>query len=480
MATKTDFLQLVLPLNGEFQDTWDEPANDNFQKIDDWAADVQTERVDARFGQANLKAFLEIAHETDGSLKPTTEVVQSRSSFLYGDEDVDGDFDLPQRLSLGDKEVFWAREGLPSTRESLAQHTYMQGTILAGSKDANGYPTWLGFTGANAQIDGSVTNILSLISGQKSRIRTLEQVVLSGAAGVKYLYAQFQPAGVVVVDGDSSTPPPASANGTCGAHTLVSPKIRIFRDTTVDFTTMNVQVGDMLTILGNNANAGQYIISAIAPDADVNSVQIYGVFPGGSLSGLNYTINDPFAVVLGFDAVKTPAADKLYIGEADFDGSAITAVRALHFNDVFVGSWQAVDVGATPQFDITWPHNLFDDKLEVIVQASTTNDGLQPIVPLTIGSLTNTIALNFANTLFFSAGTFAPGSSGATYSPLPSLTGNVTSSLSGTVVLDNAVRVQLTQTQVKVKNPVPGFFYRNYAGTVVTVGFVRVIVRRKA
>ena len=479
MASKTSFLQMILPLNGEYQDTWDQVANANFQKLDDWASGVDSEIVDARFGQASLKEFLQVGLNNDGSLKPAPEVVKSRNSFLYGDEILTNDLDLSARLNLGDKEVFWAREGRPSLREALGAHTYMQGAVIDGSKDANGYPTWLGFTGANANVDGSVTNIILQIGGQRARVRTLEQVVISGSVGTKYIWAQVEANGVERVDGDSTSAPPASANGACG-NTLLDSKVRYFKDLTTDFTTKDVKAGDILEIIGNNSNAGQYIIAEVAPGGDVNSLKIYGIFPGGALSSLNYTVTDPFAVTLGFDATKTPASGKLYIGEVDFDGSAITAARELHFNDYFVGAWQAVDVTSTPQFTLTWDHNLFDDKLEVVVQASQTNDGLQPIVPLDMGSLTNTTALNFSNTLLFNAGNFNPGSSGATYSPGPTLTGNVTSSLTGSVLLDNAVRVQFTRTQISVKNPVAGVFYKDFSGTAKTAGYVRVIVRRKA
>jgi len=480
MASKTDFLQMIIPLNGEYQDTWDQVANGNFQKIDDWAAGVDGEIVDARFGKASLKDFLEVGLNNDGSLKPAPEVTKSRNSFLYGDEDsVPTDFDLSARLNMGDKEVFWAREGLPSLRAALGAHSYMKSTIIDGSKDANGYPTWLGFTGANANIDGSVNNIILQIEGQRARIRVLEQVTISGSARTKYIWAQFQANGVERVDGDSTVAPPATASGACGKNPPDN-KVRYFRDLTTDFTTKDVKAGDILEILGTSANAGQYMISEVAPGGDANTLKIYGIFPGGELSSLNYTITDPFAVTLGFDATKTPAAGKLYIGEVDFDGSAITAARELHFNDYFVGAWQAVDVGSTPVFTLSWDHNLFDDKLEIAVQASQTNDGLSAIVPLDIGSLTDTIALNFSNTQLFSAGTFNPGSSGATYSPMPSLTGNITSSLTGTVVLDNAVRVQFTRNQISVKNPVAGVFYKDFSGAAKTTGYVRVIVRRKA
>lgn len=476
MATKTSFLQLTLPLNSEYQDTWDEPNNKNFEILDAWAEGVDTEIVDARFSKTSLKAFLQEGHNNDGSLKATPEVITARTSFAYGELD-----SLSERLNLGDKEVFKAREALPALRDNLALKTYMQGAILSGTKNVNGYPTWLGFTGANALIDGSVTNIIALIDGKKGRTRVVETLTLSGSAGIKYIYATFNEDGVIRVDGDSSTPPPAVPAGTIGADILGDTTLSIFEDATTDFTTKDVKVGDILTVLGVGGNAGQYIIQTIAPFGDVNQLKIIGIFPGVAQASIDYTVSDPLALSFGFDIVKTPATGKLYIGEADFDGAAVTAVRAIHFNDVFVGEWRPVDVTSTPVYTETWNHNLFDDKLEVIVQVSAANNGTQPITNLDIGSLSSTLALAFSNTQLFSAGgPFDPGTSDATYTPAPSLTGTVTSSLGGTVYLDNAVRMQFTTTQVSVKNPVAGKFYKDFSGADQTVGYIRVIVRRKA
>lgn len=475
MATKTNFLQLTLPLNSEYQDTWDEPNNGNFEILDAWAEGIDTELVDARFTKTSLKEFLEVGHNTDGTLKATPEVITARDSFSYGELD-----SLSERLNLGDKEVFKAREALDSLRANLALHTYMQNAVLSGTKNVNGYPTWLGFTGANAQIDGSVTELLMLIDGKKGRTRVIETVTISGAAGTKYLYATYNEDGVDRIDGDSSTPPPAVAAGTIGTDSF-DDTLSIFEDLTVDFTTKDVEPGDILTVLGTGGNAGQYLVLTVAPNANVNQLKIKGIFPGVAQASIDYLVADPLAVSYGFDLVKAPATGKFYLGEVDFDGAAITAVRAIVFNDVFVGEWRPVDVVGTPIYTETWNHNMFSDKLEVMVQASSANDGSQPITNLDVGSLSSTLSLAFSNTLLFSAGgPFDPGTSDASYTPAPSLSGTVSSSLGGTVYLDNAVRMEYTTTQISVKNPLAGKFYKNFSGVDQTVGYVRVIVRRKA
>lgn len=454
MGIKTIFLKLALLGTGEQRDTWGEVLNDNFERIDDKTLALNDEITAARFNALSLPAFLSVGHESNGSIKPIAEVTNARNSVLHGSKD-----SLVKRLDAGDIAFFRAMEGHASLRSSIARSSYMQGSILDGARDANGYPTWLGFTGANVQVDGGVTNILMLINGQKARIRTLKQITLSGTAGLKHLYAQFNNEGLDVV---------TSVNGTTGTNTFV--------DTSVNFVTQNVKQYDVLTIL-SGINAGSYLISTVV---NPTQVQIFGVFPS-PLSGMNYTIKDPLEVTLGYDNnTQSPAVGKLYIGEADFDSSAVTAVRALHFEDVFVGAWQAVNVVITPQFNLTWNHNLLSNNLEVIVQAAAGTGVNDPVTPMDIGSLTNTTVLNFSDTTSFQPGTFNPGTSNATYFPVPSFTGLITSSLSGSVILDNAVRVQFTRTQVQVKNPLAGTFFKDFSGAALTSGFVRVIVRRKA
>jgi len=477
MASKTSFLQLELPLNGELTDIWDGPLNTNFTKIDAYLADVDTEISEARFSKTSLAEFLAVSHNADGTLKPTGEVAAARSSVVYGDSDLSGDFDLEKRLNLGDREVFDAREGYPSLRASMASR--FDTRILSGAKDANGYPTWMGFTGATIQINGSVVPLMMLIDGYRARVRKLSSLSISGGAGVKYIYALFQSSGVVNVDGDSSTPPPSAANGAIGADT--NDKLTLFGDATMDFTTEDVQAGDILEVLGGSANAGQYVVRQLSPGGDPAKLQIVGVFPGPTAGGLNYNVIDPLAVTFGFDTVETPAVGKIYLGEADFDGSSVTAVRPRHFGNTFVGEWRAVDVsGGSPTFEEVFNHRLGSDVLDVAVQVSQANDGSQPIEQLSMGTVGSDLSLNFTNTLSFAPGTFNPGSSGATYDPLPSLTGTVASSLSGSPYADRSALAKWNKNQFFVKNPRSGLFYKDYTGAVRQTGFIRVVIQKRA
>lgn len=493
MPIKTTFLQMILPLNNEYQNIWDGPLNSNLILIDTKLEEHNTEIVGARGNKATLAEFLSSGHDQDGNLLPVPEVVVARNGFLYGDLDAsDNPLTLGARLDLGDKEVLAAREGYPGLRDAIASHFSSQ--ILSGTKSVLGDPTWLGFTGAQLQINGSVTPIDMLIDGYRSKIRTLKSLTISGAAGTKYLYATFSSTGQIVFDGDSTTAPPSSPNGVTTAG--VDTRLCLFHDATVDWTAEDVQAGDVLTILGNVTQAGQYLIDEVAPDGDVNKLRIKGLFQGVSTASLNYTVHDRLAVTLGFDTAETATTGKLYIGEADWDGASVTAVRPRSFKNEYTSPWRAIDTsgGGSPTFEESFNHHIGSDILDVIVQASQANDGSAPVETLSVGTVASTLQLNFSNTLsfnpgIFSAGVFNPGTPGSggtapSYNPLPSmtlpqLTGTVTSSLTGTVYPDNAVATQYDRNVLKVKNIQPSTFYKDYDGAAQQTGFIRVLVKKR-
>ena len=459
MANTSDFLKLVLPQNGEYVDTWDQPLNDNLNVIDAWAKAVATEIADSRFGETSLKNFLQIAHQPDGSLKATAEVVKSRSSSAYGDENPDGtDFDLAKRLSQSDKEVLAAREGYSDLRSNAAFRSFSAGMVMDGAKDSNGYPTWLGSTGVNLQIDGSITPVHFMIGGFIVKTRKLEQLTIAGGVGTKQLYATYNPNGLIIVDGDSAVAPPLVASGTVGSD---GAKIRLFEDLTVDFVTSGVKPGDVLEILLNGQNSGQYSVKQVGVLGNPNRLIIQGVFPGSAQASLNYTISDPFAVSFGYDDVQAPVQGKLYIGEADFDGTAITATRAMHFQDTFIGEWRAVDLSATASFTEIWNHKLFEDALDVDVQVSIMNDGSEPVEKLSHMGHTN--SLSVANSLSLSAGAQV-------------LSGSV--SLSGSLIVNHSAKVRWTKTTVSVSNASANLLFKDFSGTDHQVGYVRVVVKK--
>lgn len=489
MSTSTTYLKLVLPGNGEYVDTWNIPVNENMEKLDVFAEATGQELIDARGTQPSLSAFLLVAHNADGSLKPTASEAEASSSQVYGYLNPDtSEFSLNDRISAGDDEVFNAREGADSLRAALAARATIPNRIISGSMDGNGYPAWMGFTANKVQVDGSADLLQLQIEGYVSRVRTLKEVTLTGGSGVKYVYADFQSSGVEVIDGDLS---PSAGNGTISVD--VESRAVYFNDATKDFTAEDVQPGDILELL-DSTSIGTYIVKTVAPGAVVSRLEIVGLFPTSGISGINYVVRDALAVTLGFDTSETPAAGRLFLGEADFDGVAVTAVRARHFGDTFVGEWRAIDVSGTPTFEEIYSHKLGSDKLDFSVQVSLANDGSAPVEELDLGtlvstigvSLTNTLGVSITNGLIYTPGVFNPGTTDASYIA-GSLTGTITGALTGAlsaaitgdVEMERAIRVKWDKNRIWIKNVVGNVFYTDYDGNDQQIGFLRVVVRKR-
>lgn len=489
MATTTTYLSLILPGLGEYVDTWYIPVNENMEKIDAWTSAFGQEVVNARGSTASLAAFLTVAHNADGSLKPTASEAEASSSQIYGYLNPDTtDFSLNDRIEAGDWETFSGREGQASLRAAAALRASLPTQVVTGSKDGNGYPAWMGFTANKVQVDGSSELLLFMIDGYLARMRTLKEITLSGGAGTKYPYASFEADGLVTVDGDLS---PSSGNGT--VSTNVDGYAVYFNDATKDFTAEDVQPGDILELI-DSTSIGTYVVKTVAPGAITSRLEIVGLFPTSGISGINYQISDPLAVTLGFDTTETPATGKIYLGEADYDGVAVTAVRPRHFKDVFVGEWRAVDVSSTPTFEEIFLHKLGSDQLDFSVQVSQANDGSSPVEELDLATLTSTLGVSLNNTLgvsitnglSFTPGTFNPGTTDASYIPgsltgtiTGSLTGSLSASLTGDIEMDRAVRVKWDKNRIYVKNVVGNVFYTDYDGTAQQTGFIRVVVRKR-
>lgn len=517
MATRTTYLKMQKPNKGEFRNSWHIPANGNYDLIDSFAQSVGDELTTARFSYDSLGDFLSVSLNSDGSLKATAEVLSARNSPVYGFQEGPADqYDLGQRVDQGDWEIWNSREGHDSLRDGLAQRVIdFPNQILSGSSDSNGFPAWMGFSADEVNVNGSVDPLVMFIDGYLSKVRTLKSVTLSGASGTKYIYAMRTALGVATVDGDSGTPPPAGAEGT--TYTDSSSNAVLFQDATKDFTTLDVKPGDILELLDGN-DAGRYVIEEVAPDlgsgAVSNTLKIKSKFPVGGLSSINYLIYDPLAVTLGFDTAETPAADKAYIGEADFDGSAVTAVRPRNFKSSWASEWRAIDVSGTPTFEEIFSHNFGSDELEISIQVSQADDGSLPVEELSLAGLSNTLDVDITNTLSVDLTNtldvditntlgvtdeisgWNDGGSGATLSYGPgSLTGDVTGSLTGALsaALNGSVTASLTgdvkptrsvaakwdKNRLWVKNVVSGSFYTDYDGSSHQVGYIRVIVRKR-
>jgi hypothetical protein len=519
MATQTDFLKLVKPVKGEFTDAWHIPINANADRVETWAKPINDEIVAARHTLPSLVAFLDVGHNADGTLLATAEVVSARSSPLFGDKTAAGDASaLRNRLNYVDLELLHARENRSSLRAAMAAHAVL-GTkmVVSGSADANGFATWLSFSANRAQINATTTELVLMIDGYLTHIRADKNLTIA-ATGVNYLYADFQADGVTTVDGDSVFGGAAlAANGVTSFDTDTVP--RIFTDSTVsNWTAKDVKVGDTLRLL-DSGDLGDYVVSAVGVSGDLSKLRIVGRFPVGSLASINYVIKDPLAVVVGSATSEVALAGRIFIGEADFSGGAVTAVRARHFKDTYIGNWQQVTniVTNPPSPDWFWNHNLGSTDLHVSVQVSSANDGTAAIEQLPIMDFSDSIAIG-NGTLAVGLGTLnldpsqltldttgvsatttvTPSTGTATAvttigvpgSPIkakvggsdpvtgaPALSGAVAKT--GAAAPTGAVKMQWTRNQVRVKPTVTGVFYRDYSGATQVAGYIRVVVRKR-
>jgi len=486
MATYTTVLNLTLPGNGEYTNDWDGPNNGNFTIIDQAVGVLQTELQNAAGSASDLTARLAVSLDTAGNLLPVPAIVAAENSFLYGYVNPNNSpiaYSLQQQLDNLATEI-WQARGLAASLVAAAAAAQFDfpNQLISGTANSNGYPTYIGSTGANVQVDGSVTPLIMQISGNMTHIRTLKTLTISGAAATYLVYATYQPNGVITVDGSSLQ------EGATGSDSLNN--MTIFTDETVNFTLQDVKAGDLLTLLGTygTGDTGQYLIQQVEPTGfGFNMLQIIGNFPVGDQSAINYTITDPHAVVLGFvvNGGAVPA-NSLVIGEADFDGTSISAVRPRCYHNDFIGEWRAVTVaGPVVLAEEIYNHWLGTDKIDLTVQVSQANDGSQPVEEISLSQLTNNLAIAINNTLAISVGNgtlaFTPGSGGGSLSGTVtgSLSGNVTGSLSGTVNETRSLAAKWDRNQIHVKGLTAGVFYTDYNGVVQTSGYLRVLARRR-
>jgi hypothetical protein len=484
MATTTPVLGLVLPGNGEFTDDWDQPINNNATIIDTTIGTIQTLLQNAAGSTADLTTRLAVSLNPDGTLLPVPDILAAQNSFLFGYVDPANTptaYTLKQQIDNLGKELWYARAASATLLDALAAAQFgFPNQIVSGTQNVNGYPTYISNSSNIVRFDGSVTPIVLMIGGYTARVRTLAPVTISGAAGTYYIYAARNIGGVVVVDDSTGT-----ANGATSADGLGN--MSIFTDSTEDFTTLNVNPGDLLTITDGN-DAGAYLISAVAPAGYTNfQLQIVGHFPIGNQSGAHYTITDPLAPTLSAVISSGSApANSIIIGEADFDGTAVTASRPRAYRNDFVGEWRSVTV-AGPQVlpEQIFNHWLGTDKIDVVVQVSQANDGSAPVEEISLSQLVSSLGVSLNNTLGVNVtnGTlaFTPGSGGGSLggSVAGNLTGGLSSSLTGSVGETRSLAMQWDRNQVKVKGLTSGVLYTDYNGVVQTGGYLRVLARRR-
>lgn len=519
MANYSNFLSLTLPGAGEYRDAWWEPTNRNFSAIDKWAMAIDQEIVDARFSMGSLAEFLAVGHEDTGSLKATDEAKAARNSPVFGYNSTTLEIsELKPRLDNTDWEIWRAREGQLDLRAAHAFRSLgLKTLVISGSKNTSGpdgYPDWLTLQGSapagpDAVISGLTTNLWLLIDGKLGRVRTNKTLNFAGQVdGTYYIYAQFLEDDDVrkaIVDGDGASKDPVEP-GLGMVSGDANNQYIYFNDLTRDFVLEGVKPGDILKVTDTD-DAGLYIIKQVTTGLN-SQLEIYGSFPvPAGLSGVSYLIIDPLSVDLGFEATEDSSdLTKIYIGEVTL-ASGSSSYKTRHFGDTFIGQWQPINVAEGSGItQIDFYHGLNSEYLDISVQACSTIGGY--IEELGMTSITYSgfdLALNLASLEAVKSGTVG-------YSVAPSLTpgyltpsapqaltnpvlnpggisdtisvaiagqDEATGSLTGDLWTNNAVKVKWDKNNIYVKNAVAGKFFKNFEDSVITSGYIRVIVRRR-
>lgn len=126
MANKTSFLELTLPLNGEFVDNWDQPINSNFELLDDHLSGLKNDLVSSTGSTSNLKGTktslqerIDAGLNVDGSLKLSTAdsytVLENARSYPVSSAS-DQIKRILDRLHFGEEELMMLRLGTSEDR----------------------------------------------------------------------------------------------------------------------------------------------------------------------------------------------------------------------------------------------------------------------------------------------------------------------------------------------------------------------------
>jgi hypothetical protein len=473
MASKTNFLNLILPGNNEYNDTWDEPTNSNFTKIDEEIEVISNEILAARFEKTSLAEFLQVSHFSDGSLRPTPEIADAQNSSVYGSNDDSGnDFELKDRLERGDREIYDAREEASNLLSNLARHSAdfdYQDKVIDGAKTAFGQPNFLSSAAAEFKLDGDPTPIIFNIDGHYMMIDQDISVDVTGSDGTKYLVAKRPATPHLNVDKQTEE------DGVTTTNALNNDKIQILQDPTQDFSALGLRAGMILTVL-NTDNTGEYIIDEVAPSGNVDQILIKGEFVN-AIGAINYQISDPLRPEFTVETDYTVEKGKCIIGEGEFLGGALISSLSYNFKGKFESQYTAINVSSTPTFEQIYNHNLGFIPKKIHIFASQADDENSPVEPLSVGDTGNDLSVTINNTLVYSPGTFDPGTTDAIYTP-GSLVGDVTGQLDGTIYGLKSVIVKITKTQIFVKNVKDNHFYRDYDNVDRTEGYLKVVCEK--
>ena len=474
MSTKTPYLGLILPANSEYSDSWDKPLNKNFELLDASIEVVTTEVQAARFSLPTLSAFLSVGLNPDGTVKPTTDVTNAANSSVYGSHDSSGvNYTVKRRLDLGDEEVFAARLGFSSLRSSLGflgRDNDYPDTVLSGTALGNGAPSIMTILGSDFILNGAAKPIVFNIDGRRMELSDNLTVTASGADGRKMLVATVPASPHVVTTSNNGAVILNSDNG----------KLQILEDSGANFPLLKVRPGMLLTLVGSNE--GTYVIDQVSVGAvpDARRLAIKGVFQTDE-TGVGYQITDPLRPSIDSLDPILETAGSCVIGEAVLAAGNLSQPITYSFKRKYVSAYTGIDVSVTAVVELAFPHNLGRLPKNIQLFISQAADESLPVEPLSVCHIdSSSMTVTMTDTQVFSAGTWTPATAPTTatpdYNPLPSLSGTITGAISGAVTSRNSVRVQISKTEIRLKNIVNNKLYTDYGGTPRTSGFIQVVV----
>ena len=474
MATRTNFLNLILPANNEFTDSWDQPVNNNMVALDEFLETLESEIRAARFARPSLAEFLNVSHFSDGTLRPSEESLDARNSPIYGVEAGGQEFQLKQRLDRADREVFTARENQDNLLANLARRSRdndYPDSVLSGPQ-SGGNPNFLAHSGNEFQLNGDPTPILFNVDGYMLVLRDDLNIPVSGGDGTRYLVAKRPTESVTVIDRSTQEAAITTTNN-------ITSQVQVMRDPGVNFQNIingkRVREGMVLRIL-NTVNAGDYVIDEVGFGGEGTDLKVIGRFET-AIASINYIIIDPLRPE--FEVVTSPQrqSGKCFIGEGVFAGGALTSSITYAFKRKYESDYRAVNVSSSPTFEEIFNHNIGEHPRKITIYASQTNDGNSPWEPLSTALVGQDLEVNVSNTLSFTPGQFDPGTGDSEYTQA-SLAGDVDADIIGGVFALRSVQVRITRNQVVIKNARDNHFYRDFEGTDRAQGFLKVVCER--
>lgn len=420
MPGRTSFLQLTLPELNEFVNSWHTPLNQNFESIDDYLSDLQTELVGSTGSGAlaNLKgtksslvARLNVSIAQDGTidLSSASDILELASSRTDG-----ASADMHERFQVSDFEQFDVRPPFSDDRFQVSgptipvtsgdfPHAPMDNGIAWRTRDFSSnlmaspprpwspgmvYGNTSLLTGAGndiIKIQGGITPAIFNIDGYLFRIRedvTLDLSAITGIADTNYVW--------IYVDRDDS-----GYNNPVFQYNLGAKDLRRLQSGTgtgatsgstftatgalfLNIALGKVRPGDQLVITTATGAEGTYTVDSVDLDTQIT---IKGTFPA-DVGGLNWYVLDNAHPNVGgvpvADANAVPAQvdGRVYIGRCQYHaGSPPDNEVTFAINGVYDSGWISVTAAAL-ESTVSYNHNLgvHPSQVEIWMRDTLAND----------------------------------------------------------------------------------------------------------